>query len=315
MGRGCRSSNALLKKILKSPGPTLYFDKTSKKFVSKILTSSHFTDEEKKLLSNSFKNFINEEVTRKNKWTRAQLTHTYLNYLTTKYPHFRPLTDSHYFEDLSTDIDHIIHWLPNELPKEGPYLFGNSIRLNKNHRTSLMVDLKNGTVEFYNSFGSDSTVKNHFLKLRDLLTKKYGKPFTYTHPTKNSILQRDSYMCGIWACLFAEERIKQGTSFDPSTLPRDLNAYRYHVFSKSYKMDFYGSVGQMRFDAYEKLHFPMLYEDAWVKKFKLKWCDHFEELMRIDPHPVEFYYYQCCKTGVIPAGLVEMTEKALSALG
>jgi hypothetical protein len=61
----------------------------------------------------------------------------------------------------------------------------------------------------------------------------------------------DGYQCGIWACKFIEERIKNGVNFNLEFYQKcDIAKYRTLVFKKVFKYQFYCWVGQKRLDKY-----------------------------------------------------------------
>lgn len=326
MGRGCHSSDYLLKKVLqahKYPFTVTsqqkpFFKLTPKKFVNRVADSEAYTDEEKTNLVKSTNVYSqdNKPVHRKTLLYDSTIIN-YLNGLSVKNPTFRiiPAFDTQNtqsdFEDkfLKNELDDIVAGLPKNL--DGPTLFAHPIRLNGNHHTTLVIDIENGSVEYYNSFGSDSRVKKNLLELEKKLSIQYEKPFTYRHATKNTCLQKDSYQCGVWTCKFVEERIKQGPSFDPSQCNNDVSQYRKHVYSTVYKFDFYNRVGMDRFNKLQENLIPN-YNNLRSRTdglFHNLYLTPMDTALEGNYLPL---YYEWCKTGNVPDKLLTLLQETIA---
>ena len=227
-----------------------------KNFMKKILLSDGYTEEEKKQLF-LFSNLYDQEVIKnwEQHWLSQSVTTNSLGLLTLKHPHFSLLGNAGCCSQFSSkkelhlELEKFVKELPFDLLSVKRTLYAYAIGGKEfgSHRTAFVIDLKNKTVQYYNSFGSDSLVKESLMNCANLLEKKYRCFFTYHSPTLGLKLQFDSFQCGVWAAKFIEERVKQGAAFDPRTLKdKNLAPYRKKVYQSAYKSQFYYQVGYNR---------------------------------------------------------------------
>lgn len=294
-----------------------YFILAPKKFVNKIFASNLYDSAEKEKLFSLAKYVYNDngKPIQPKSWVWSNTTKDYLDALTNKHPQFRtlPIVDPQ-IEDKDfnkTQIDEILAGLPKDLSNlsKQPYIFGHAFRVNGNHRTAFIIDLANRTVEYYNSFGSDSSARSPLTQLSDALGKKYQKQFVYRHVTDGIFLQSDAYQCGIWTCKFIEERIKEGINFNPrSCQDCKIDQYRTKVFNKVFKYGFYNQIGQARLHEHLEQFLPA-YSPAENSKFiapskraifSRKQVAYKKKLF----FNVSAEYLKWCKTGEIPVSLL-----------
>jgi hypothetical protein len=184
-------------------------------------------------------------------------THTidYLKELSIQHPNFSTIPGWQ-CQIVAENCEHKLSQLVNLLPStidDGPSIFGHALQVNGNHRTLFIIDREHRTVEYYNSFGSDSVAKKPMNKLVQLLSAKYQLPFTYEHKTENCCLQPDSYQCGVWPCKLTEERLKQGKNFNPRGCRNfDIAAYRKPFYAQVYVHHVYSRIGLIKLYDYIK---------------------------------------------------------------
>lgn len=306
MGRGLKSSDYMLKKIRQSNTLNVpkkikpFFDLASKKFIKEIMNSDLYLDEEKARLTNCTSVYCdNGKPVHKRTWLSDNIICNHLRGLALENTDFGTIAGpgQDYYENLIEDkhLDTAVNTIVTNLPAENgvsPFLFAHPIRVNGNHHTALFIDVKKGTVEYYNSFGSDSQVKTALLKLKEHLSVKYSKTFVYQHKTKNTRLQLNTYDCGVWTSLFVKERIKQGSDFNLSSLRPMISKYRKHIYAQCFKLSFYSDVGFARLQrAYPGCN------------------SYLDEVFKATKKGLDPYYYKWCRSGEIPAELQEIIQK------
>jgi hypothetical protein len=192
----------------------------------------------------------------------ARVTMHYLNGLSVSHPYFTTFSGTACAPSFVEQLDFayikqekILNALPNHLNTSNRYLFGHALRIDGIHRTAFLIDLRGGTVEYWNSLGCDKTVSDFFINLAEELTKKFRKKFDYIHHTQGTCWQQDGYQCGIWTCKFLEERILQAEaignggifSFKNCQSPKfDITAYREQVFASAYAFRVFLDIGEIR---------------------------------------------------------------------
>lgn len=243
------------------PGTNAFLDKAPQEFVDEILAGDYTDFEKQQLIEAAGEIYMNisGKVVGDKESTQSPITKHYLNTLSIKYPHFKviPIHDPQLIDSelKNGKIKEIANLLPEkELleSEETPYIFGSALQVNGNHRTALVVDLREGRVEFYDSKGSDGSVRKPLLQLAKCLEARYGKPFIYRHLTEGLYLQNDGYQCGMWTCKFIEERLEQGAAFNPASCEKGFSIvkYRQRVFGRAFEHVFYRNVGCRRRAAY-----------------------------------------------------------------
>jgi hypothetical protein len=275
-----------------------FYECAPKKFTEKILHSPHYTKQEKQALVSTAVDIYGTTpepgVITPQSWVYDVITMRYLTSLSIQYPHFRPISildryTYNQFDEESLTFNEIEPGMPVEWPKT-PLIYGHALRVNGNHRTVFLIDFSNQTVEYYNSFGDDSSAVK---RLTRKLSTKYGVVFTYHNKTKKMILQRDAYQCGVWACKFIEERLKKGRAFNPrECINVDIAHYRTKVFDSLFKYAFYQQVGLLRAQKYEDSLFT---SPSLIVPFEVY----------IKAHAInqESLHYLWGKTGIMPQEL------------
>jgi hypothetical protein len=279
-----------------------YYKKASEKFTQKILISPHFNEKEKKFLFETSTDY--ETNLSKKDWISDLVSVQYIGYLSMKEPNLRlsPIprynnqVENSNIADYGILNEHNLDFIIS-LCKDFS-LFGHCLQVNGNHRTAFVIDLENQTVEFYNSFGCDKSVKKPLQNLATKLSQIHGRPFEYIHKTEGFCLQRDVYQCGAWAPKLIEERARQGKNFNPKTLKGfDIATYRDRLFDKVYKDKFYNRVGVERFTNYlEKNKEESYRHPIWMHP-------------KIQIPRRSDWFYHLGKTGEIPKALLNLIEE------
>lgn len=290
------------------------FDLVPKKIVAEVFNSPHHTAAEKERLFGIASEIFTdgEKIVGPGDMTSPQVTLYYLHSLAAKYPQFHVFEGSNPFqqwEDGTWRDDHrlidcfaqpmVQAQLPAKLSNE-PCIYGYSLQVDAAHRTAFIIDFQNRTVEFFNSYHGDSTVKSQFEQIAKMLSQKYGASFTYVVKTKGIQLQKDAHQCGIWACKLLEERVVQGEKFNPVSLKKeDIASYRKDVFSSDIDYAFHLKIGQQRFKAYLRETLPSDAPPDFISRF-----------FRTPCFSIDLYYHwsKSGKTDEVPPRLVAAWE-------
>jgi len=167
-------------------------------------------------------------------WSTSTQSQIYLESLSATYPFF--CAQSYLVPNQNTSLDSFARTVLRELP-DSVSIISREFTIGK-HATIFIIDLKNHTVEYFNSFGDDSVAAPFLIRLSQHLTQKYQTNFRYIHQTKDVCLQNDTYQCGFWICKFVQERIRMPypENFNPRAyLNFDMAAYREKVLASAFE--------------------------------------------------------------------------------
>lgn len=264
------------------------------KYAKTVLNSSHYTEEEKNQFLETAKTVYESEtfeLIQPTDWIDQSITTSGMKYLENIYPHFKTLNDNQLdAKDFNaTTVSSIMANFPETLPME-PLIYGQAIRVGGGHRTSYIVDFKNKTVEYFNSFGDDGRVKNRLPQLAQALTIKYGATFKYLHRTETGRFQKDKYQCGAWACKLIEDRIKLNDNFTTRGYEDfDIAGYRKQLYLNALEYKFFHGIGAKRMTDYLK------------KEYKITG----QKALHMIPPFAPSLYPEWCRTGIMPQKIKE----------
>ena len=177
---------------------------------------------------------INSYAQNPTQWVDVSHSILYFKYLALNHPEFSPFYDVKV--QLSTSESKaklltILNYLPAEITQDqSPYLYAHPLQVSGNHRTAFLIDLRNFTVEYYNSFGVNQIANVYMLSLTEALSLKYKKKFTYEFKTETKV-QHDGHHCGVWACKFIEERLNPNSEVK-NLINFDIKNYRKEFYEK-----------------------------------------------------------------------------------
>jgi|GEM_PF-5528310 len=303
-----------------------YLDLAPKTFVDKIFASDLYTQAEKDKLISVAESVYDDQgkPISPTSWAWSTTTKDYLDALANKHPQFRtlPIVEEQIVDKEfdQAKIDTVLEVLPKDLTNlsHRPSIFGHAIQVSGNHRTAFIIDLEHGRVEYYNSFGSDSSLRKALTQVAECLTRKYGKNFSYHHKTAGTNLQTEGYNCGIWTCKFIKERIEKGVDYIPKSVEKtEMAEYRTSVFNKVFKYKFYGQIGRDRLNEHLKNEHLKNEHDEYLKKDS-KFIEKFQESdfhRRHIRYRLQYFYNikteyaNWCKTGKMPVSLSDAIQE------
>lgn len=269
-----------------------------KKFADKVLNSPHYSDTEKKFFLQQATSIYKSgnRLIQPTEWIDQTTTVRALHELENQCSDFKVIG----FGDSQAAAENLnpivlMSYFPPELPKGSEaFIYSIPLQVNGNHRTAFIVDFKNKSVEYFNSFGDDSVAKPVLEELAQVLRERYGVPFSYDHKTKTKIVQKNGYDCGAWSYIFIVDRVKLKENFSIDNYEKfPIADYRKEMFLTALKYLFHAQIGQAKMVNYIKTNYIL---------------GDVRPLNAIPPF-ARSLYFQWYQTGVIPKEITSYLDK------